>query len=67
MFPTTLCFMISPLGIIFNLLLLAIPISILWVVINHLYQTRKNTHFIIIQNDKMIKLLEEIKNQKNNV
>ncbi|WP_414050989.1 hypothetical protein [Macrococcus animalis] len=57
--------MVSPLGILFNLLLIAIPIIILWVIISHIYHTRKNTHFIIIQNEKMIKLLEDIKQQNN--
>lgn len=50
---------------ILYILMYLLPALIIGFVLSHIYNTRQNTKYIIRQNQEMIELLKDIKNQSN--
>lgn len=50
---------------ILYILMYLLPALIIGLVLSHIYNTRQNTKYIIRQNQEMIELLKDIKNQSN--
>ncbi|QYA42932.1 hypothetical protein KYI11_03105 [Macrococcoides bohemicum] len=50
---------------ILYILMYLLPALIIGFVLSHIYTTRQNTKYIIRQNQEMIELLKDIKNQSN--
>lgn len=55
---------VSVMSILYILMYL-FPALIIGFVLSHIYNTRQNTKYIIRQNQEMIELLKDIKNQSN--
>lgn len=55
---------VSVMSILYILMYL-LPALIIGLVLSHIYNTRQNTKYIIRQNQEMIELLKDIKNQSN--